>query len=164
MASNRPFGQARCAARYLVSSKRRNAPDGRFHATGGRVLLPQCRVAPCLKCGALRRKARLALRQNNPGEMSPYQCKLVLWPNARNWLYPDLCSRHIACPESHYQQTSRILRRGFLYAKPEPVRRQLDRPFETRQFVASAHVQAATVWHFESHHCGFVNSVYEFMT
>ena len=77
MASNRPFGQARRAARCLASGKRRNAADGRFHATVGRVLLAQCRVALRLKCGALRRKARLALRQNNPGEMGPYQCKLV---------------------------------------------------------------------------------------
>ena len=78
MASNRPFGQARCAARYLVSGKRRNAPDGRFHATGGRVLLPEGSVALRLKCGTLRRKARLALRQSNPGEMSPYHRKVVV--------------------------------------------------------------------------------------
>ena len=77
MASNRPFGQARRAARCRASGKRRNAPDGRFHATEGRVLLAQCGVALGLKRGALRRKARLALRQNNPGEMGPYQCKVV---------------------------------------------------------------------------------------
>jgi hypothetical protein len=77
MASNRPFGQARCAARYLVSGKHRNAPDGRFHATEGRVLLPECRVAFRLKWGTLRRKARLAFGQNNPGEMGPYYCSLV---------------------------------------------------------------------------------------
>jgi len=68
MASNRPFGQARCAARCLpvvwtwASGKQRNAPDGRFHATnlhgGGRVLLRRSRVAPCLRCGAPRRKTR----------------------------------------------------------------------------------------------------------
>ncbi len=51
MASNRPFGQARCAARCPASGKHRNAPDGRFHATEGRVLLPECGVALCLKCG-----------------------------------------------------------------------------------------------------------------
>jgi hypothetical protein len=66
MASNRPSG------------KRRNAPDGRFHATGGRVLLPEASVALPLKCGTLLRKALLAFGQNNPGEMGPYHCRLVL--------------------------------------------------------------------------------------
>ncbi len=78
MASNRPFGQARCVGRDAAHrAARRNASDGRFHATEGRVLLAQCGVALRLKCGALRRKARLALRQNNPGEMGPYHRKLV---------------------------------------------------------------------------------------
>ncbi len=35
-------------------------------------------VALCLKCETLRRKARLAFGQNNPGEMGPYHCRLVL--------------------------------------------------------------------------------------
>ncbi len=61
-----------------IGAARRNAADGRFHATEGRVLLPECRVALRLKCGALRRNARLALGQNNPGEMGSYQCKLVV--------------------------------------------------------------------------------------
>ncbi len=77
MASNRPFGKARFAARCSASGKQRNAPDGRFHATVGRVLLAQCGVALRLKCWALLRKARLALRQNNPGEMGPYHRKGV---------------------------------------------------------------------------------------
>jgi hypothetical protein len=35
----------------IASGKRRNAPDGRFDATEGRVLLTECSVALCLKCG-----------------------------------------------------------------------------------------------------------------
>jgi hypothetical protein len=34
----------------VASGKRRNAPDGRFDATGGRVLLTEFSVALCLKC------------------------------------------------------------------------------------------------------------------
>ena len=44
------IGQARCAARCQASGKCRNAPDGRFDATGGRVLLPEGSVALRLKC------------------------------------------------------------------------------------------------------------------
>ncbi len=65
-------------AMQSIGAARRNAPDGRFHATEGRVLLAQCGVALRLKCWALLRKARLALRQNNPGEMGPYHRKVVL--------------------------------------------------------------------------------------
>ena len=39
---------------------------------------PECGDAPCLKCGALRRKARLAFEQNNPGEMGTYRRRMVL--------------------------------------------------------------------------------------
>ncbi len=45
------IGQARCAARCQASGKRRNASDGRFDATGGRVILPEGSVALRLKCG-----------------------------------------------------------------------------------------------------------------
>ena len=77
MASNRPSGRRGARRDAPASGKRRNAPDGRFDATAGRVLLPEGSVALPLKCATLRRKALLAFGQNNPGEMGAYHCRLV---------------------------------------------------------------------------------------
>ncbi len=49
MASNRPFGQARGDA--PAWGQRRSAAEGWFQATEGRVLWPDCGVAPYLWCG-----------------------------------------------------------------------------------------------------------------
>ncbi len=78
MASNRPFGQARCAARCPrigQAPQRTRWPVSCHRRPGSFARMPRCVL---LDVRALRRKARLAFGQNNPGEMSTYHRRLVL--------------------------------------------------------------------------------------
>ncbi|PCJ34117.1 MAG: hypothetical protein COA93_05710 [Alphaproteobacteria bacterium] len=77
MESKQVISQARCAGRCGSSVKQRNDADDLFWPTEGRVLLSYGYVELFIRCLASHCKARLAIKQNHPGQMAVYKRRVL---------------------------------------------------------------------------------------